>query len=142
MPAGIRPTKIDTIKRERQVHKPDKKSRQIVLKLSRIGTPQEVIGDVLGIHRETVAKHYRRELDLSAAEANAEVANSLYQSAVSGNTTAAIFWCKTRLGWRETSVIEQKQEFAILIDRPEEELTEEEWLEQSLGSRSKAPSIN
>ena len=125
------------------MHRPDKKSRDIVLKLARIGTPQEVIGDVLGgIHRETVAKHYRRELDLSAAEAYAEVANSLYQSAVSGNTTAAIFWCKTRLGWRETSVIEQKQEFAILIDRPEEELTEEEWLEQSLGSRSKAPSIN
>lgn len=125
------------------MHKPDKKSRDIVMKLARIGTPQEVIGDVLGgIHRETVAKHYRRELDLSAAEANAEVANSLYQSAVSGNTTAAIFWCKTRLGWKETAVLEQKQEFAILIDRPEEELTEEEWLEQSLGSRSKAPSIN
>ena len=124
------------------MHKPDKKSRDIVMKLARIGTPQEVIGDVLGIHRETVSKHYRRELDLSAAEANAEVANSLYQNAVNGNVTAQIFWCKTRLGWRETSVIEQKQEFAILIDRPEEELTEEEWLEQSLGSRSKAPSIN
>jgi hypothetical protein len=124
------------------VHKPDKKSRDIVLKLARIGTPQEVIGDVLGIHRETVAKHYRKELDLSVAEANAEVANSLYQNAVNGNVTAQIFWCKTRLGWKETSVLEQKQEFAILIDRPEEELTEEEWLEQSLGSRSKAPSIN
>jgi len=118
------------------VHKPGKKSRDIVLKLARIGTPQEVIGDVLGIHRETVAKHYRRELDLSAAEANAEVANSLYQSAVSGNTTAAIFWCKTRLGWKETAVLEQKQEFAILVDTPEEELTEEEWLKLSRGDHS------
>lgn len=123
------------------MHKPDKKSRDIVMKLARIGTPQEVIGDVLGIHRETVAKHYRRELDLSAAEANAEVANSLYQSAVSGNTTAAIFWCKTRLGWKETAVLEQKQEFAILIDGPKE-LTEEEWLEESNGDPSPDPKLH
>lgn len=118
------------------MHKPDKKSRDIVLKLARIGTPQEVIGDVLGIHRETVAKHYRKELDLSVAEANAEVANSLYQNAVSGNVTAQIFWCKTRLGWKETAVLEQKQEFAILVDTPEEELTEEEWLKLSRGDHS------
>ena len=124
------------------MHRPDKKSREIVLKLARIGPPQEVIGDVLGgIHRETVAKHYRRELDLSAAEANAEVANSLYQSAVSGNTTAAIFWCKTRLGWRETSVIEQRQEFAILVDGPKD-LTEEEWLEESNGDPSPDPKLH
>tara|TARA_R100001244_G_scaffold102971_3_gene76659 strand:- start:194 stop:529 length:336 start_codon:yes stop_codon:yes gene_type:complete len=111
------------------------------MKLARIGTPQEVIGDVLGIHRETVAKHYRRELDLSAAEANAEVANSLYQNAVNGNVTAQIFWCKTRLGWKETAVLEQKQEFAILIDGPKE-LTEEEWLEESNGDPSPDPKLH
>lgn len=111
------------------------------MKLARIGTPQEVIGDVLGIHRETVAKHYRRELDLSAAEANAEVANSLYQNAVNGQVAAQIFWCKSRLGWRETSVIEQKQEFAILIDGPKE-LTEEEWLEESNGDPSPDPKLH
>lgn len=124
------------------MHKPDKKSRDIVMKLARIGTPQEVIGDVLGgIHRETVAKHYRKELDLSAAEANAEVANSLYQNAVNGNVTAQIFWCKTRLGWKETAVLEQKQEFAILIDGPKE-LTEEEWLEESNGDPSPDPKLH
>lgn len=124
------------------MHKPDKKSRDIVMKLARIGTPQEVIGDVLGgIHRETVAKHYRRELDLSAAEANAEVANSLYQNAVNGQVAAQIFWCKSRLGWKETAVLEQKQEFAILIDGPKE-LTEEEWLEESNGDPSPDPKLH
>ena len=112
------------------------------MKLARIGTPQEVIGDVLGgIHRETVAKHYRKELDLSAAEANAEVANSLYQNAVNGQVAAQIFWCKSRLGWKETAVLEQKQEFAILIDGPKE-LTEEEWLEESNGDPSPDPKLH
>ena len=30
----------------------------------------------------------------------------IYQQAKDGNTTAAIFWLKTRAGWRETQKVE------------------------------------
>ena len=42
------------------------------------------------------------ELDRAATEANAQVAQSLYQQATSGKKTGAtIFWLKVRAGWRE-----------------------------------------
>ena len=48
-------------------------------------------------------------LDRAAAEANAQVAQSLYQQAISGkNTAATIFWLKTRAGWRESPAIEPR----------------------------------
>jgi hypothetical protein len=34
------------------------------------------------------------------------VARSLYAQAIGGNTTAQIFWLKTRAGWRETAAFE------------------------------------
>jgi hypothetical protein len=109
--------------------------------LATIGTPQEVIARVIGIDRGTLAKHYADELELSKSKADARVALSLYQNAINGNVAAQIFWCKTRLGWKETQVLEQRQ-FAILVDRPEGELTEEEWLEASLGSPSQDRKLN
>jgi len=101
--------------------------------LATIGTPQTMIAKVLDIHRETLAKHYAKELEISKPQADARVALSLYQNALNGNVAAQIFWCKTRLGWKETNVVEHK-EFAMLVEGPE--LTEEEWLNQSLGDHS------
>ena len=42
------------------------------------------------------------------ALANYQVAKSLYEQAVGGNVTAAIWWTKARMGWSET-VIQQKE---------------------------------
>jgi hypothetical protein len=43
-----------------------------------------------------------RSRAVRSTEANAQVAQSLYQQATSGKKTAAtIFWLKTRAGWRE-----------------------------------------
>lgn len=123
------------------MHKPDDTTKEQVQMLATIGTPQEVIARVIGIDRGTLAKHYADELELSKSKADARVALSLYQNAINGNVAAQIFWCKTRLGWKETQVLEQRQ-FAILVDRPEGELTEEEWLEASLGSPSQDRKLN
>ena len=38
--------------------------------------------------------------------ANAQVAKGLFDQAKQGNTSAAIFWLKTRAGWKETNVNE------------------------------------
>ena len=121
--------------RREALHKPNDTTKEQVQMLATIGTPQEVIARVIGIDRGTLAKHYADELELSKSKADARVALSLYQNAISGNVAAQIFWCKTRLGWKETQVLEQRQ-FAILVDRPEGELTEEEWLEASLGDHN------
>jgi hypothetical protein len=54
------------------------------------------------INTETLMKHFRDELDVGATKANAKVAESLYTQAIDGNMTAAIWWTKTRMGWKET----------------------------------------
>lgn len=57
----------------------------------------------------TLRKAFRKELDDGTASANAMVAQALFKKAT-GNTpqavTAAIFWLKTRAGWKETQVNE------------------------------------
>ena len=50
---------------------------------------------------------FRAELDRGMAQAHCDVAKSLYDQAVGGNVTAAIWWTKAHMGWSET-VIQQK----------------------------------
>src|ERR1019366_3291129 len=63
------------------------------------GGDRPLLGTALG---QTLRRHFREELDRAAPEANARVAQSLYQQATAGKkTAAAIFWLKVRAGWRE-----------------------------------------
>lgn len=58
-------------------------------------------------------KHYRHELDNGQIKATAKVAESLFRKATGEgpqSVTAAIFWLKTKGGWRETP---QSHEVAI-----------------------------
>ena len=59
-----------------------------------------------GIDEKTLRKHFRRELDTAAIKANAKIGGTLYNKAINGDTTAAIWWSKTRMGWKEKSEIE------------------------------------
>jgi len=85
-----------------KAHKPTDKLRKMVKDYSAVGTPQDDIAKVIGIDRNTLAKHYREELDTAATKANAAVAGKLYSQCMAGNTSAMIFWLKTRARWRET----------------------------------------
>lgn len=82
-------------------HEPTKATRELVKLHSMVGTPQSVIADILEIDDKTLRKHYRRELDLSTHQSNAQVGGALYNKAVKGDTAAMIFWMKTRAKWRE-----------------------------------------
>lgn len=82
-------------------HQPTKATRDTVSLHSLVGTPQEVIAGVLGIDAKTLRKYYRDELDYSLAKANATLGGTLYNKAKDGDTTALIFWLKTRAGFRE-----------------------------------------
>jgi len=67
-----------------------------------VGTRQEAICAILGISVPTLLKHYRLELDNARDEANAAVGGALFTKAMLGDTTAMIFWLKTRARWKET----------------------------------------
>lgn len=91
-------------------HKRTDETAKIVEEMASVGFGQQEIGAAIGISHVTLRKHYRAELDTSATRANAKVAMRLFETAMGANdapwpqsTAAMIFWCKTRLGWKETS---------------------------------------
>jgi hypothetical protein len=96
-------------------HEPTKTTRDTVSLHALVGTPQELIADLLSIDPKTLRKYYRKELDHSLAHANATVGGALYRKATNGDTTAQIFWLKTRAGFREKQEEAQRQPTEINI---------------------------
>lgn len=93
----------------RRAHQPDPVTRRQVEAMAGYGVPEVDIAGVIGVDPKTLRKHYRDELKHGHVKANARVAESLYRKATSDgpqSVTAAIFWLKTRAGWKETSLHE------------------------------------
>lgn len=93
----------------RPAHSPSTTSRKLAQSLSGYGIPQEQIAAELGVSLPTLHKHYRDDLDAGMRRANAKVVQNLFRKAT-GDTpqavTAAIYWTKTRMGWRDTQTVE------------------------------------
>lgn len=87
-------------------HNPTDESRKLVRTLAAVGIRHEDIAAKLEISADTLVKYYRKDLDDGRVDANAAIGKTLYEQARNGNTTAAIFWLKTRAGWKETQVNE------------------------------------
>jgi hypothetical protein len=88
----------------RKAHKPDAVSRRQVEAMAGYGVPETDIARVIGTDAKTLRKHYRDELDTGQIKATAKVAEFLFRKATTDGSqavTAAIFWLKTRGGWRE-----------------------------------------
>ena len=86
---------------------PSEEQRRLVRAMAGFGIRQDDIATHLEIDAKTLRKHFRRELDRGTVEANAKVAQSLFNMATSGNNVAAaIFWMKARAGWSEKQRIE------------------------------------
>lgn len=96
--------------------KPTDDERKLVEQMSAVGIPHESIALIVrdGIDDKTLRKHFRRELDTAAIKANAKVGGTLFNKAMAGDTTAAIWWSKTRMGWKETTVNENLN-FNVMI---------------------------
>lgn len=90
----------------RQAHKPTKANKSLVQLHATLGTPQANIANIMGINVQTLRKYYRHELDYGGTIATAAVAGTLWKKAVGGDTTAAIFWMKTRGGWSEKKAVD------------------------------------
>jgi len=73
------------------------------------GVPEADIAGVVAIDPKTLRKHYSGELKNGHVKANAKVAENLFRKATGDGreaVIAAIFWMKTRAGWKETLVQE------------------------------------
>lgn len=89
-------------------HKPTDKDRQQVTFMAGIGLTHDQIAKIIGISDETLRKYYEEELDTGLSKVNFKVAQNLFSIATSrepGSVAAAIFWMKTRAGWREVKDI-------------------------------------
>lgn len=88
----------------RPAFEPTDKDRKEVEALSGVGLPEEQIAVLIGggISRDTLRKYFQQELVSGRAKANSQVAKTLWQKAMSGDTTAAIWWTKTQMKWAET----------------------------------------
>ena len=88
---------------------PTQQERKQVEALSGYGLPHEQIAALIrdGIDADTLRKHFRKELDVGKAKANAQVGKTLFQKAVGGDTASMIWWSKAQMRWRETQVVEQ-----------------------------------
>lgn len=86
---------------------PTKEQRDLVEAAAAVGTPHDDICLLLkDITAKTLRKHFPDELKRGAVKANVRVGGALFTLATTkgpGQATAAIYWTKTRMGWRETA---------------------------------------
>jgi hypothetical protein len=88
----------------RKPFEPTEKERKQVESMSGFGVPIDQIASLVrdGISVDTLTKYFEKELINGKAKANSQVGQTLFQKATSGDTTAAIWWSKTQMRWKET----------------------------------------
>jgi hypothetical protein len=102
---------------------PSQAQRDLAETLSGYGIPQDDIARLVGVSLMTLHKHFREELDVGMAKANAFVAANMFKMATGDGPHAgrmAMFWAKARMGWREVpqeSVVTVRTEDASVDDR-------------------------
>lgn len=94
-------------------HIPTEETKKLVRSLSAVGIRYVDIASKLEISDDTLVKHYKKDLEDGRTDANASIGQTLFQQAKNGNTAAAIFWLKTRAGWKETNAIEHSGEVGV-----------------------------
>ena len=121
----------------RRAHQPDPAGRRQVEAMAGYGIPEADIACVLDVDPKTLRKHYRKELDKGHIKATAKVAENLYRKATGEGreaVIAAIFWLKTRAGWKETSVQENHAQVThvvrTIVNMPEPAKDTDDWFRQ------------
>ena len=99
----------------RPTFRPTGEQRATVEQMATYGIPADEIAVVVagGIDEETLRSHFRRELESGTVKSNTLVAEALFKLATEGNATAAIFWAKTRMGWKDASAADLEGSVAV-----------------------------
>jgi hypothetical protein len=122
----------------RRAHQPDAFHQRQVEAMAAFGIPEHDIARVVGIDPKTLRRHYRDALDTGQTKATAKVAEFLFRKATTEGSqcvTAAIFWLKTRGGWRETPQAHEVE----MRDRPLVSYTDDELRAIIAGTYPKLP---
>lgn len=95
----------------RNPHQPTEQTRSQVSALKSFGVNLDDIAAYIGIDRKTLSKYYDEEIKTAQIKANAQVGKYLYTAAsgklIDDGAThsdclrSAMFWAKTRMGWKE-----------------------------------------
>src|SRR5687767_5995576 len=123
----------------RPPHQPDAASRRLVEHHAAIGTPHQTIAKLLQLSLNTLKKHYGGELELGLARANAVVGGRLFEEARKGHVVAAIFWMKTRGGWRETAKVEHSGGTSLEVRQVDATKLSDATLAELMSARGYAP---
>jgi len=82
--------------------KPTAEQRLRVKSLAAVGIKPKDIARYIEVSEKTLLKYYAKEIFRGPLEANAKVAQSLFDMATDGETpVASIYWSKARGGWCE-----------------------------------------
>jgi hypothetical protein len=82
-------------------HEPTEALIKQVKAMASCGVQGKLIAASIGISEPTLIKHYKDHMNVARASAHLQVGNSLFQRAINGDTSSAIFYAKTQMGWRE-----------------------------------------
>lgn len=90
-------------------HEPTEETRQIVSRAAGLGLPIKQICALIGVSDPKVLdRYYKNDMIAGEAAVNIQVAKNLYDR-TKKDTTASIWWTKSRMGWRETAPIEDEK---------------------------------
>jgi predicted transcriptional regulator len=106
-----KPKKLE--KHKDNYYLPSDEHAATVESLTSFGVPNKDIAKYIGIAEQTLTKYYGDILNKAGVQKNLEVANTLYQKALTGDNQAMIFWLKTRAGWQEKTQIEVTTSISI-----------------------------
>jgi len=85
---------------KRPNHNPDRWTRKFVRRMTVAGFTKAEVSEQLGITPDMLTYHYPVELKAHQVAVQ-RVSQVLFQKALRGDITAAIFWLKARAGWRD-----------------------------------------
>lgn len=78
---------------------PTAAQRQDVESWVRAGCTAADIGILLDVSRQTVERHFKRELELGRARLKVALGGKLVKMALAGDKTSLIFWLRTQAKW-------------------------------------------
>jgi hypothetical protein len=110
----------------RPPHEPTEETRKLVKDMKAYGIINQSIAEKLGIHIQTLEKHYHYELATGKTDVINMVAGKLITKIMNDDLGAMIFYLKTQGRWRDTSKDDDDDKVNSFIEKVQSKLTAKE----------------